>query len=327
MENFMAVFYGISCALALILLIFYFFVDNKREKWLMSLFISILICNVGYFLLSLSRTLTFALISNSIAYIGNVFLPFFMLMLILDVCKIKHSKALNYTLLAIGVIILFVATSGGYLPIYYKNVSLEIINNGAKLVKVYGPLHILYFIYLFSYMSAMISVLIYSIAKKKILSKMHASFLCVIVFGNILVWLIEQFIEHNFEFLCVSYIINECLLLFLYGMLREYKYIKNQSKDEPTKNVDMSVLDFDEKFTEEQIAIVFTTLTEVNTLTKREKEILKHMLLGERRKEIAINLYVTESAVRKHTTNIFRKLNITSRDELYKKAKQITIQD
>ena len=38
---------------------------------------------------------------------------------------------------------------------------------------------------------------------------MHASFLCVIVFGNILVWLIEQFVPHNFEFLCISYVLNE----------------------------------------------------------------------------------------------------------------------
>ena len=241
----MSIFYGIACLLSVILLVAYFFVDKKREKWLMLLFISILICNTGYFMLSLSKTLTFALISNSIAYIGNVFLPFFMLMLILDVCNVKHSKAIKYVLLGIGVVILFIATSGGYLPIYYKEVSLEIIEGGTKLVKEYGILHNLYFIYLFGYMASMVSVLIYSMAKKKLTSKMHASFLCVIVFGNILVWLIEQFIEHNFEFLCVSYILNECLLLFLYGMLREYEYIKtkNMKENVVSVEVDMKVLE------------------------------------------------------------------------------------
>ena len=131
----MSIFYGIACLLSVLLLVGYFFVDKKREKWLMLLFISILICNTGYFMLSLSRTLTLALIGNSIAYIGNVFLPFFMLMLILEVCNIKHSKALKYVLLSIGVVILFIATSGGYLPIYYKEVSLEIIEGGVNLLK------------------------------------------------------------------------------------------------------------------------------------------------------------------------------------------------
>ena len=322
--RFMLIFYGIACLLSLILLIVYFFVDKKREKWLMFLFISILICNTGYFMLSLSKTLTFALISNGIAYIGNVFLPFFMFMLILDVCNIKHSKGLKYVLIGIGVVILFIATSGGYLPIYYKEVSLEIIEGGAKLVKEYGILHNLYFIYLFGYIASMVSVLIYSMAKKKLTSKMHASFLCVIVFGNILVWLIEQFIAHNFEFLCVSYILNECLLLFLYGMLREYELLKAKKIKENTslEEVDMSVLEFKEKFNEKQVALIFTNWEILKTLTNREKEVLKHILFGEKRKEIASSLFISESAVRKYTTSIFRKLNVENRSQIFDIAKE-----
>ena len=320
----MSIFYGIACLLSVILLVVYFFVDKKREKWLMLLFISILICNTGYFMLSLSKTLTFALISNSIAYIGNVFLPFFMLMLILDVCNVKHSKALKYILLSIGVVILFIATSGGYLPIYYKEVSLEIIEGGTRLIKEYGILHNLYFIYLFGYMASMVYVLIYSMANKKLTSKMHASFLCVIVFGNILVWLIEQFIEHNFEFLCVSYILNECLLLFLYGMLREYEYIKtkNMKENVVSVEVDMKVLETQEKLTEEQVAIVFTKWKKVEELTKREKEIVKHLLLGDKRKDIAQKLFLSDSAVRNHITRIFKKLEVENTSELCKKSKK-----
>lgn len=320
----MTIFYGISCILSLIILGGYFLVDQKRDKWLLSLFISIFVCNTGYFLLSCSTILTFALVSNAIAYVGNVFLPVFMLMLILDVCKIKYSKILCYSLIVLGVVILFIATSGGYLPIYYKEVSLEITDGGAKLVKEYGPLHLLYFIYLFGYMTSMVVILTYSIITKKITSKMHASFLCVIVFGNILVWLIEQFVDHNFEFLCVSYILNECLLLFLYGMLREYHYLSQKPLKENivAVEVDMSVLDFEEKLTEEQIAIVFTNWKDLDQLTNREKEITKHLLLGEKRKEIANNLYVSESAIKKHVTAILKKLVVDNRSELYQKAKK-----
>ena len=154
---------------------------------------------------------------------------------------------------------------------------------------------------------------------------MHASFLCVIVFGNILVWLIEQFIEHNFEFLCVSYVLNECLLLFLYGMLREYSLIKNKNlKDNVVSvDVDMTVLETQKKLTEEQVAIVFTKWQEIGTLTKREKEIAKYLLLGQKRKEIAKNLYVSESAVRKHISNILEKLSVESTVNLVDKAKKI----
>lgn len=320
----MSIFYGIACLLSLVLLVCYFFIDKKRESWLLLLFVSICICNTGYLVLSLSRSLTVALIGNSIAYIGNVFLPFFMLMLIFEACKIKHSRVMSYILMAIGLVVLFMATSGGYLPIYYKEVSLEIIDGGAKLVKEYGVLHSLYFVYLFGYMTSMVVVLIYSIAKKKIASKMHASFLCVIVFGNILVWLVEQFVSHNFEFLCVSYILNECLLLFLYGMIHEYEKIKvgaEQREEQSKEVVDLSVLDIEKKLNEEQMAKVFTKWQEIELLTKREKEILKHILFGEKRKDIAAKLFISDSSVRNHTTSIFKKLSVEDRKDLFEKTK------
>lgn len=319
----MSIFYGVVCLLSLILLIAYFFVNKKQNKWLMLLFISVAICNIGYFMLSVSSNLTFALISNSIAYVGNIFLPFFMLMLILDVCKIKHNKVLTYSLLAIGVIMLFIATSGGYLPIYYKEVSLELVNGGARLVKEYGVLHNLYYVYLLGYMLSMIVIIIYAIAKKKIKSKMHAIFLSVIVLGNILVWLIEQFVEHQFEFLCLSYIVNEMLLLLLYGILREYEKKMNAQLQNGTSSADLSLIDFNDKFSEEQIAIIFERWEKINNLTKREREVLKHILLGEKRKDIAVKLYISDSTVKNIITNILSKLEVDNREELYKIAKKI----
>ena len=318
----MSIFYGVACSIALILLVTYFFVDKKQNKWIMLLFISVLVCNMGYFMISLSKNLTFALVSNAITYLGNVFLPYFMLMLILDVCNIKHSKTFNYVLFAISIVMLFVATTGGYLPIYYKEVSLEILESGARLVKEYGVLHNMYFVYLLGYMASMVTIIIYAMAKNKISLKLHAIFLSVIVFGNIFVWLIEQFVEHQFEFLCLSYLINELLLLLLYGMLREYEKKISTHKQENTHSANLSIIDFDDKFSEEQIAIVFEKWEKVNSLTKREKEILKHMLLGEKRKDIAVNLCISDSTVKNNITNILSKLAVANREELCRTVKK-----
>lgn len=319
----MTIFYGIVCIISAILLGIYFIVDRKRSLWLMLLFVSIFICNSGYFLLSISNTLLMALISNSIAYLGNVFLPFFMLMLILNVCHIKNSNKLLITLLIVGIVMLFVATSGGYLPIYYKEVSLQIVNGSYKLVKEYGPLHLLYYAYLFGYFASMVIITIYAIVKNKLKSKMHAVFLSVVVFGNILVWLIEQFVPHNFEFLCVSYIINECLLLMLYGMLQEYGLvINNKNKLENESIKELETKENLNNFTQEQIDSIFVNYKKLTKLTVREKDVLKFILSGEKRKNIANNLFITESAVKKHTANIFKKLEVENRNELYKKAKK-----
>ena len=54
------------------------------------------------------------------------------------------------------------------------------------------------------------------------------------------------------------------------------------------------------------------------SLTPREKEIVALILTGETNAVIARNLFISESTVKKHINNVFRKLGITSRWELLK---------
>lgn len=316
----MSIYYGVISLIAALLLVTYFIVDKKRDTWLMLLFISILICNTGYFLLSMATNLTFALISNSVAYIGNVFLPFFMLMMIFNVCHIKYSKKLIITLVVVGLIMCFIATSGGYLPIYYKEVSLQLTDGIYKLVKEYGPLHIVYLFYLVGYFGSMVAMIIYSIIKSKQKSKMHAVFLSVIVMGNLLVWLIERFVPNEFEFLSISYIISEILLLLLYAMLQEYGLVINNKLPEIEDN--SAQVDVEQFFTAEQIDSIFLNYKKISNLTVREKEVLRLILCGTKRKDIAVELFITDSAVKNHTTNIFKKLKVENRNQLYKQVKK-----
>ena len=218
----MSLTYGVVCIIALILIGVCIAIDRRKEIWLLLLFISVFVCNLGYFLLSESKTLSTALASNRIAYFGNVFLPFFMFMIILSLCRIKCRKWFYILLLVISVMIFGIAASPGYLTVYYKAVSIEMENGVTRLVREYGPLHILYYIYLFLYFMVMLSVIGYSIAKKKIASHVHGVFLLFAVLINIVVWFIEQFLPREFEFLSVSYIISEALILFLYGIFQQY---------------------------------------------------------------------------------------------------------
>ena len=85
---------------------------------------------------------------------------------------------------------------------------------------------------------------------------------------------------------------------------------------------DISSKDFNEGLNEEQIDIIFSSCQNLSILSTREKEILRHILLGEKRKEIGVSLFISESAVKKHTTNIFRKLNVNNRNELFTEVKK-----
>ena len=69
----MTVPYGIVCAVSLILIGVCLSVD-KKELCLLLLFVSVFVCNLGQFLLSIAPSLPFALNANRIAYLRQVFL-------------------------------------------------------------------------------------------------------------------------------------------------------------------------------------------------------------------------------------------------------------
>ncbi|MBR3780409.1 MAG: hypothetical protein IKK63_04315 [Clostridia bacterium] len=324
----MTTVYGIVFAVALLMIGVYFFVDRKRDIWLMLLFVSIAVCDAGYFLLSASKSLEAAMWSNRLAYLGSVFLPFFMLMMIMNLSRFKYPKFLPKLLIALNTAMFLIAASGGILPVYYKDVSLGFSDGAAYLIKEYGPLHNLYKVFLFAYFAAMVVIIIYTAVKKIVVSTKHSVFLAFVVIGNIATWLVENMIGAGFEFLSISYIFSESLILFLYGILQDYGLADTQrisdsaveSLSETSENITAS--ETVKSFSKEQIENIFNNWKTLDTLSQREKEVLGFILENKKRKDIAETLFVTESTIKKHTSAIFRKLEITNRAELFEKAKE-----
>ena len=220
----MTFIYMATAFFALLLLVGYFFSIEKKEKWFYVLFASVLVVNIGYLMLSMSDTLDMALWANRIAYLGSVFLPLSMFKTIQKISKLKYHKWLSGFLITVSVIVFFIAASPGWLDIYYKSVTLETVGGVSVLNKEYGPWHSVYLFYLFGYFTIMIATTIHAIVKKKIESTSHAIIILVAVFVNILVWLLEQLVKIDFEFLSISYIITELFLISVYHM------IQNQEK-------------------------------------------------------------------------------------------------
>lgn len=221
----LSLIYAATMILSILLFIGYCFFMRKKDIWFLMLFSCVCIVNAGYFCLAVSGNLSEALLANRISYLGSVFLPFAMLMIILNTCKLPYRSWLPGVLLFIAVGVFFVAASPGYLDIYYSEVSLGRIDGATVLQKVYGPWHSLYLFYLLAYFSAMIAAVGYASAKKHLYSPVHAFILLCAVFVNIAVWLLEQLSHINFEFLSVSYIISELFLLGVALLLQEQREV------------------------------------------------------------------------------------------------------
>lgn len=312
----MIVTYAIMAMLATILLIGYCLLVHKKQSWLLLLYVCVTVVNVGYLLLSISKSVEFAIFANDVVYLGSIFLSMAMLLTIVKLCGFEVKKNLVFTLLVLGVVMFAIVATVGFLPWYYKEVSLTFVDGAAKLEKVYGVLHPTYLIYLLAYLIAMVVCIIQSVRKKMIASQRYATLLVAIVFGNIAVWLVEKFISWNFEFLSVSYLFSELILLGLYWMMQDYVRSDLVPKPEPgtprATPVDIAMIPMEEK-----VLKILSFLKPEEMLTAREREILELILQNKRRKEIAEALCLSENTIKTYTRTLYGKVGVTSREELY----------
>ncbi|MBQ6626424.1 MAG: hypothetical protein IIX27_03950 [Ruminococcus sp.] len=338
-----AMVYGVTTALSLLLLIGYCALIRKKGVWFITLFASVFIVNAGYLSLSISATLEEALLANRIAYLGSAVLPLAMLMIIQNSCNIKFNKYFTSLLIIVSIIVFLIAASPGYLDIYYKSVELGSVNGATVLVKEYGSWHCVYLFYLLSYFSAMIATITYAIIKRRIQTAIHAVIIASAVFINIGVWLLEQLVKIDFEVLSVSYIITELFLLALHLMLQETEFIVSNSKNQTVKATDNTELDSTDEVCEDvsthtKEAVLEEISPELNekceyfhkqlqTLTATEKCIYKMHIEKLSSKEIMVELNIKENTLKFHNKNLYSKLGVTSRKELREIAELISLKE
>lgn len=321
----MTVIYCITAVLSILLLAGCFGMRTRKNRWLLVLFCSVAIVNIGYLCLSVSRNLSQALFANRLAYLGSVFLPMSMWMIILKVTRIRISKWLPAVLLCIGVLVFLVAASPGYLDIYYKEVTFQHINGVGVLQKVYGPWHSLYLIYLLGYFAAMVISIIHATVADKIESSSYAAVLAAAVFVNIGVWLVEQLVEIPFEILSVSYIISELFLLGLHMVLTEQARQKPPAPTVP--DAPPPAPDAPPPVQAEAPPMPPASQTlfvqGMEELTPTERIIFDCYIAGRTTQEILEQLNIKENTLKFHNKNIYSKLGVSSRKQLRQTYRQL----
>jgi DNA-binding CsgD family transcriptional regulator len=235
-------------------------------------------------------------------------------MTIFNLSRLKYKKWVPVFLFIATTAIFFIAASYPYLDIYYKSATLEKVNGMSVLVKEYGPWHQVYLYYLVSYFLVMICATLHAVISKKIKSGIQSAIILIAVFVNICVWLFEQLVDINFEFLSVSYIISELFLLSLYLLIQEHEKLLDASKQAESiqKEVPSDELSNNSEITEKCRYIK----ENLHTLTPTERSIYDCYLAGKSTKEVLKELDIKENTLKFHNKNIYSKLGVSSRKQL-----------
>ena len=314
----LSIVYGILALFSALLCIAYLFFEQRKNRRFLALFGCVVAANSGYFLMAVCNSLVVAKIANGISYFGGAFSILEMLLIVYDVCRMPKCRWFRWLLIGISVAAFALAASGDWLGLYYRSVSMEKINGMTHLIKEYGPLHILYGLYLLSYMLMMAGIVLYAFKSKRLDSPKYTLFLLVAVLLNLGVWLVEQLMDVEFEFLSVSYIVTAVLLLLIYGMLCDYGIIQPSGALVSVQMLtQLNTHQINPGQLPPNMEDMFRHFAEkVKTLSAAERRILNYYIAGHEISELPDLVFVSINTVKKHNRSIYQKLEIASRDEL-----------
>ena len=212
----MTVFY-LLCVIVSFLNFTFFLVrmGTRYNVYFTFCYIFILISNLGFLAANLSVNAYEYIIATKILYLGGAFVPMLILFILSETYNVEIPRKLKFVLWTISFLVYLTILSIGFVSIYYKTVSLEIVNGVQVVSKEYGPMHFLFFLIFYFYLAGIIGVTIYALfKKKKVPAKLMFFLTSMMVFGCILFLSLHKF-NNELDVLPLIYVLLEFVLVYL----------------------------------------------------------------------------------------------------------------
>ncbi len=225
----MIIYFSIATILAVInLLILIFSFENKKVNYLFMMLILIMaISNGGYLAMSLAETAEAAILANKIAYIGGCFTSPIMISLICLICNYKFNKWLRFSVYIYCFIVYGMILTTDYNTLYYTEYHIEKLWDSTILVNEYGPGHSMFNLILYGAIIVQTGLLIYSIIKKRSVSRKNLHMLITMEIFNVGAFFTGRLISPDFEVMPALYVLDGWILLYIHRRARIYNIEEN----------------------------------------------------------------------------------------------------
>lgn len=209
----------VSFVLLFILVLQYY---KKISAYYVMLFASIMFFCFGYLLLTQSTNLDMAIGSQLTIYLGSAFTPFFTMMCMADLCNFSVKKWKQILFVIWGAVIFMGASTIHSTDWYYRNVSFVVDNGIGMLLKDYGPMHLLYPVYLITCTVATMVMIIKSFRTKRQVSLLSSVSMLVLMVMTVVVYTLERIFHVDLEYMPFVYNFCEIIILILLGRIVIY---------------------------------------------------------------------------------------------------------
>lgn len=184
------VYYFVCFVVSWLLTAIYFYKWKSTYSVFITLsFIAVDVMNFGAWQLSVAENTREAIMAQYVMYSGGSFATMLVMFSIFDICKLRIKKIYRFAIFMFGLLIFASSLTIGHSQIFYKSVMLSKYGGATVLIKEYGPMHTVYYISLGIDFLVAIIALVYSLRKKKEISKKNAFlllfcfFICIVSFA------------------------------------------------------------------------------------------------------------------------------------------------
>jgi len=204
-----------------LILLYAFFAEHVSFNYVILNAAIILVC-LGYWRVSEATTVDGAIIANQVVYFGAAFTSYLILLCIADLCMEELPFIVRALGIGVGAFILIcVMVDKGY-GYYYKNISIDMSKGYTVLVKEYGPLHIVYPIYLICMMGYGIYLMFRSLMQMRKVSYITSIIMLVNMILITSIYFLERLINSPIELLPLGYIFSFGWIIIILRKVRHY---------------------------------------------------------------------------------------------------------
>ena len=176
--------------------------------------------NLGYSWLYSAKTLQEALMAQKLVYVGGCFLHLFLLFGIISLCNIKLHPVVRAAMLGCAFAMYSAVLMMDKNTLFYKKVTFVMVDGVGSMIKEYGPLHTVFYVYMIAIMVASVGVLVYAMVYRPDTSIRTLYVLIVLDVVSVTVFFgtraISRAIGFEIETMPAFYIIAETVFLFLW---------------------------------------------------------------------------------------------------------------
>lgn len=212
----MSIFYLYTFIAAILLSVIYTFIWQRRfDTNITFCFFMVPFINLAYYLMYTVKNADTVIFALKITYLGGVFLTWFIMLCVLNLCKIRVGKGFRLATFAVNLILYLSVLSIGIYPIFYKGLRIEKIGKTWQIIKDYAFMHTVFYAVIVAELLVSLAALIYSRVRKKDVSKTVLNLLFIPLLASVVGYFLNHVVFTKIDVMPLMYVIAETVYIMI----------------------------------------------------------------------------------------------------------------